>query len=151
AAAPERDDVAHGVLPAAARARHELNCSCSSSVRRRVRPCQPQKRGALVAPNAAHQLPTCCRWITPPENPIRLARRQLYATAVQPSIVSNRSLFSEGAGMALRVVIMVCGALVALALGVELLVPAYRPSLLIESMLSRQIPPQQAFVVSCGL
>jgi uncharacterized coiled-coil DUF342 family protein len=53
--------------------------------------------------------------------------------------------------MALRVVIMVCGALVALALGVELLVPGYRPSLLIESMLSRQIPPQQAFVVSCGL
>src|SRR5215470_11767559 len=53
--------------------------------------------------------------------------------------------------MALRVLIMVCGAVVALALGFELLVPTYRPSLLIEAMLSRQIPPQQAFVVTCGL
>ena len=53
--------------------------------------------------------------------------------------------------MALRVFIMVCGAVVALALGFELLVPTYRPSLLIEAMLSRQIPPQQAFVVTCGL
>jgi small-conductance mechanosensitive channel len=50
--------------------------------------------------------------------------------------------------MALRVIIIVCGAVVALALGMELLVPAYRPSLLIESMLSRPIPPQASFIVS---
>src|SRR5262252_3857791 len=59
--------------------------------------------------------------------------------------------FPRGAHMALRVFVMVCGAVVALALGFELLVPTYRPSLLIEAMLSRQIPPQQAFVVTCGL
>src|SRR5260370_1336153 len=52
--------------------------------------------------------------------------------------------------MALRVFIIVCGAVVALALGVELLVPGYRPSLLIEQMLSRQIP-QQTIVIVCGV
>jgi hypothetical protein len=52
--------------------------------------------------------------------------------------------------MALRVLIIVCGAVVAVALGFELLVPGYRPSLLIETMLSRPLP-QQTFVIVCGV
>src|SRR5262249_40408622 len=50
--------------------------------------------------------------------------------------------------MALRVGIMIFGALVAVALGIEVFVPAYRPSVLIEPMLSQQFPHQASVIVA---